>query len=251
MNLKNKSLGINSILIAISTTIIATILHESAHYFTAKYFHIDAELHHNYVPFLQNGTSSQMTMIAAAGPLFSLIIGSMVMYVSISFIKPSLFKLWMTWLGMNNLLLFFGYILIAPIAKQGDTGKVFRHFGIPLYLSISIAAISFLLLNYLFGKWSHQFIYYKSQVDFDQKETAQQLFIYPIVGSIVIMTLLSFPIITWVSLLPTLLMPLIYFRTRGAYNRIKNPLPHLYFDKVSIVLWILTILTIALFRYLV
>lgn len=251
MNLKNKSLGINSILIAVSTTIIATILHESAHYFTAQYFHIHAELHHNYVWHAKNGTENQIAIIAAAGPLFSLILGATVMLISIKFIKPSLFKLWMTYLGMNNILFFFGYILIAPIAKQGDTGKVFDHLGIPIYLSIAIAAISFLLINYLFGKWSHQFIYYKAKLDFDKKETAQQLFIYPILGSIVIVTLLSFPIKTWVSLLPTLFMPLIFFRTRGAYNRIKNPLPHLYFDRVSINLLILTLLTIALFRYLV
>lgn len=49
----------------------------------------------------------------------------------------------------------------------------------------------------------------------------------------VIMTILSFPITTWVSLLPTIFMPMSYFSTYGKYKRIDNINPDLTINKIS------------------
>jgi hypothetical protein len=252
MDFKNKSLAINSILIVISSSIIGTILHESAHYVAAYYLHLNPELHHNYVrPLVENGTQQQYAIMAAAGPLFSLIFGIIVMFVSIKYMKPSLLKLFMTWLGMGSILGLFGYLLISPIAKEGDTGRVFDYLGVPIYLSVAIAVVSFIYINYLFSRYVNQFVFYKNNPIFDKNETQRQLFNYPIYASIIIMTLLSFPIITWISLLPTIFMPMTYFRTRGEYRKLKLTDADLTIDKISIPLIVLTILTIILFRYLV
>ena len=213
--MKKKGLAINSILIIISTSIIGTILHESAHYVVSIYFNLNPELHHNYVITLAKGTEYQIALMALAGPLFSLIFGCLILYFSIKFVKPSLTKLFMTWLGMGSILMFLGYLFITPIAKDGDLGRVFQYLGIPVFFSIALAIVSFIYINYLFGKWSNQFIFYKTEDHFDKFETQKQLFIYPIFASIIIMTSLSFPLITWFSLMPTLFMPMSYFSTYG------------------------------------
>lgn len=251
MNLKNKSLAINSILIAVSTSIIGTILHESAHYVAGYYLGLNPELHHNYVNPLAEGTELQNILMAAAGPLFSLVFGVVIMFISIKFIKPSLLKLFMTWLGMGSILGLLGYLLISPIAKNGDTGRVFAYLQIPTFVSVIIAIASFAFITYLFKKWSNQFVFYKHDDTFDKTETTKQLFFYPIFGSIIIVTLLNFPITTWVSLLPTLFMPMSYFSTFGGYKRLNNLNPTLTIKHISPVLIVLTILSILLFRYLV
>jgi hypothetical protein len=252
MNQNRFSLAINSILIVISTSIIGTILHELAHFFTAKYFGIDAQLHHNYVMMSETqGTEIQKIWVAAMGPLFSLVFGIIVLYISVKIIKPSLFKLFMIWLGMGGILCFLGYVLIAPVAKVGDTGKVFHYFGVPFIAAVIIAILSFVYINYLFGKFAKHFIFYKNEAIFDQNESRKQLFAYPIYASIVIMSLLSLPIVTWVSLLPTIFMPMTYFSTMGAYKKLPLENAELEINKISIPLVILTVASIAIFRYLV
>ena len=249
--MKTKGLALNSILIVISTSIIGTILHELAHYFVGLYFNLNPELHHNYVRSGTKGTELQTTIMAGAGPLFSLVFGCIILYISIKFLKPSLTKLFMTWLGMGSILGLLGYLLIGPIAKSGDTGKVFAYLGIPTYITIVISIASFFFINYLFVKLANQFIFYKNDDNFEKIETQKQLFIYPIFASIIIMTLLSFPIVTWVSLLPTIFMPMSYFSTYGKYKGMNNIKPDLIINRVSPTLIVLTILAIIIFRYLV
>jgi hypothetical protein len=250
--LQNKyALAINSTLILVSTTIFSTILHESAHYLTGLFFHLKPVLHHNYVESLRVGTEGQMVIEAAAGPLFSLVFGVLMMLFSIKCIRPSLLKLFFTWLGMGNILIFMGYILIAPIAKQGDTGKVFAYFNSPMYLTITAAVLSFIFINYLFGKWSSQFVFYNSENNYNKRNLKLQLFVIPVLLSIVIVTILSLPVIIWISLLPTIFMPMSYFRIMGAYLQQNEIQPTVNIQKVSPILLLFTLVTVLLFRYLV
>jgi hypothetical protein len=245
------ALGINSILIAIATAIIGTILHELAHYVVARYFDLAPVLHHNFVKSTIQGTDWQRAVVAGAGPLFSLIFGAVVLRIAHLWVKPSLLKLFLTWLGMGSVLCMFGYLLIAPLAAEGDTGRVFAYLKLPKYLTIGIALLSFMLINNLFGRWSSYFVYYKHDAVFDRQQTRLQLFTYPIYASILIMTCLSLPVHTWVSLLPTLCMPMTYFSTSGNYNRLDTLAPSLEISKVSPVLVTVTLVVIILFRYLV
>ncbi len=252
MKIKNNSLAINSIMIVISTTIIGTILHELAHFFMAGYFGLKPELHHNYVKYLSaNATALQNMIVAGAGPLFSLVFGVIVLFISVKITKPSLFKLFTLWLGMNGILMFLGYILIAPIAKEGDTGKVFDFFNIPVYVSVFIAIISFIVIVYLFSNLSKEFRFYKNEDLFKQDENRKQLFLYPIWSSIVFMTVLSLPVITWISLLPTIFMPMTYISTMKRYKKLDLKDAGLKIDFISKPLLILTIITIIIYRMLI
>lgn len=251
MIFENKYLGINSVLIVLLSSIIATILHEFGHYAVALYLNLNPELHHNYVIPLTEGSLKYQVVMAAAGPLCSLLIGIVALYVSIKWIKPSLLKLFFLWLGMQNILMFLGYMLIAPITKDGDTGKVFDYIGIPLFLSISIVISFFIFINFLFSKISNQFVFYKNEELFNTQENSRQLFLWPILSSIVMMTLLSFPIYSWVSLLPSVFMPMTYFSTMGRYKKLNIKNAELTINSLSVPLVILTITSIILFRLLV
>lgn len=251
MDIKSNALAINSLLILIATAFINTIVHECAHYLTALYFNLEPVLHHNYVETFIEGTARHQMIESAAGPLFSLIFGTVVLLVSIKLIKPSLLKLFLLWLGMGGILVFMGYILIAPIAKEGDTGKVFDYFGFPIYLSVALAILSFIVINMVFARLAPQFKYYKNALAFDQRTNAKQLFIYPIFGSIIIGTLLNLPVVIWVSLLPTIFMPMAYFSIMGGYYKLKITDAPVQVDKISISLVIVTLLTVVTFRLLV
>ncbi len=251
MFLKNKYLGINSVLIALSSSIIATILHEFGHYVVAIYLNLNPELHHNYVMPLTEVSQKSQVLMAAAGPLFSLIIGVLALCASIKWIKFSLLKLFFLWLGLQNILMFLGYMLIAPIAKDGDTGKVFDYLGIPMFLSISIAILFFIFVNFLFSKFSNQFVFYRNEDLFNIQENSKQLFLWPILSSIVMMTILSFPIYSWVSILPSVFMPMTYFTTMGRYKKLKFTNAQITVSNLSVPLVILTVISIMLFRFLV
>ena len=251
MKLENNSLAINSILIAISTALISTILHESAHYLVAKYFNLNPELHHNYVRPLIEPSEKQLMLLALAGPVFSLIIGITFLFLAIKLIKPSLFKLFLLWFGMSNILNFLGYMLIAPFIKDGDTGLVFNYFKIPFFISIIIAVSTFMVMKKLFHYLAKEFIYYKNAAQFDKKENQKQLFIYPIVFLIIGVTLLNLPIVVWYSILPTIFVPMTYKSTLSTYKKLEIIDAEVTINKISIPLFILTIMAIIIFRNLI
>lgn len=250
MNFKNKSLGINSALIIISSTIIFTVLHESAHFIIAEYFGLDPDLHRNYVHLGKKGSEIQEVIVAAAGPLFSLVSGTIITYVSIGFIKPSLFKLFLLWLGMGSILECLGYILIAPFAKNGDTGKVFDYLGIPTSVAVLIAVVSFLFIRWLFAGFSNQFIFYKNESQFNPKENQGQLFLYPVLVSIGTMLILTLPVLFWINVLPVVFMPLAYLSVRRRYIKLDLKDAELVVDRVFPTLIILTVISVIAFRLL-
>lgn len=177
--MQNNRLAINSTLILITTTLLGTILHELAHYVTALYFKLEPKLFHNYVSYrIVDVPEFQKTIVAAAGPLFSLFIGIFSLYISFICNNKKLLKLFFLWMGMNSIVMFLGYLLIAPFAKNGDTGKVFTYFNIPTYISLTIAIISFILIIKVFSKLSNQFIYYKSHSEFNQEENANNYLLF-------------------------------------------------------------------------
>ena len=251
MTLKTNALAINSLLITLATSLITTMLHEGAHYVTARFMNVPASLHHNYVITPDNTPLNTATIISAAGPLFSLILGVISLVFSIRYNKISLLKLFTLWLGMQGILTFLGYILIAPIAREGDTGKVFAYFGFPIYVSIGIAIASFIYVNKLFSGFAKYFTYYKAGEFSTKNEDCRQLLIYPIFGSIILGTILNLPVVIWVSLLPTVFMPMTYFATMGAYKGLKITNDQVIFSKIPMPLVVLTIVCVAVFRYLV
>ncbi len=250
-NIELKPLALNSALILVSSAILNTVLHELAHYGTASYLGLNAVLHHNYVELPKDTPPVDQVITAAAGPTFSLIFGIVVLFISIKYMLPSLSRLFFLWLGLGGILTFLGYILIAPVAMEGDTGLVFSYFNFPIYLTIALAVISFLVINKVFSHLAPQFVFYRSPGIFHQRQTARQLFVIPIFASIVITTLLNLPTEDVLNLAATLFMPLAYFSIMGDYYKIEIDNEPVVVAKVSLVLIFITLICCAIFRILV
>ncbi len=246
--MKNKALAINSIAIVLSSSIIGIILHELSHYALASYFNLEPILHNDHVSFnTKLATEIQLVSIAAIGPLFSGLTGIIFLSISTKMMKPSLCKLFFLWQGMNGILIFLGYFLIAPFAKNGDTGRVFHFLELPLLLVLGFAILAILVTIKIFKKFSSAFSLYKSPGTFVHKDHAKSLFLYPIVVSIFLITLLSLPIPKWFSLLPTVFMPMTYISTMKAYEKLIITEPEYEVSQVSIPLLIATVILLVVF----
>lgn len=247
-----RPLGINSILIVISTALLSLLMHEFAHYLVFYYYGLAPEMHHNYVHPTLKGTHLQQFIAAGAGPLASFILGILFIFLAKAFSSPSLLKLFTLWLGLGNSVIFLGYLLIAPFIANGDTGIVYNYLGIPKALGIVVSVGLIFVIRKVFGKLSSQFHSYKSSEKFNQLDCSRQMILYPILASVLIVTVLNFPITNWVSALPTVFTPLAYISIYKQYQR--NSIivePKIYIHKISITMIIVTTLTISLFRYLV
>ena len=75
------SLAINSSIIAITTFIIATLLHEISHFMLSFILGLNAELHHNFVS-VNNVSKIQEIYIAGIGPLMSMFLGIIFLILS-------------------------------------------------------------------------------------------------------------------------------------------------------------------------
>jgi hypothetical protein len=78
------------------------------------------------VSYEPEGTARQQTITAASGPLFSLVMGIVLMVAARRWGRGFGRLVWMflAFMGMMN---FVGYCFIAPFARAGDTGKVLTY----------------------------------------------------------------------------------------------------------------------------
>lgn len=89
------------------------------------------------------GSSSQQIVEAGTGPVFSLILGLVLMVVArrwgSGFVR--LFWMWLAFMGVQN---FVGYLVIAPVASGGDTGRVLALLDAPawVYVVVGLAGVA-------------------------------------------------------------------------------------------------------------
>ena len=68
-------------------------------------------------------STAGQVLTAAAGPVFSLVLGAVVLLVGRN-VGRGFVRLLLLWTGLASLQNFAGYLLIAPFAAAGDTGQV-------------------------------------------------------------------------------------------------------------------------------
>jgi hypothetical protein len=165
----NKQLLKNSALAFVLAGLIATTLHELAHFATALLLEGQGLFHPTYVLQADNATKNQQMLVAAAGPLFSLVSGLAV----IGLCRQKLDNFWSLvrmWFGFLSAQIGFGYFLVAPFAKGGDTGQVLELLNANTIITILVCAFgaigTYLLLPKLFSKANS--IYIASKKDFFQ-----------------------------------------------------------------------------------
>lgn len=202
-----RNLTINALLLMVIAAIVEMILHELGHFFCALYFHASAlSLHHNYVNFDENSLSIfQRIWIAAAGPIISLCIGVIFHFIVTQQKSRNYFFLFNCYFAGHGYIGFFGYLMIAPIAAEGDTGFIMHQLKFPVYITIVIALIATLILRKFIQtitKYIMEFatleIYQDAAL---RKKYAKSVLLYPIYLGLIIIILMNLPVPIWISLM--------------------------------------------------
>lgn len=176
----NKQLLKNSAIAFILAGLIATTLHELAHFVTALLLDGQGQFHPTYVSLADNVSKNHQMLAAGAGPLFSLMSGLAV--IGLCRTKASNFwGLVRMWFGFLSAQIGFGYFLVAPFAKGGDTGQVLSLLNANAILIALVCGIgvvgTYFLLPRIFSKANSSYV--------SSKQEFFQLGMYPwLIGTI-------------------------------------------------------------------
>ena len=116
---------INGILIYATTALLTLIIHETGHFLVEILWGFKAVMHTDYGSYSGFASDTQKIIIAAAGPIFSLLQGLILYLISSRIVKKGIFSLFTLWLSLQGFILFFGYLVCSPFFIYGDTGQVF------------------------------------------------------------------------------------------------------------------------------
>lgn len=253
-----RNILINSSLIRISSGLLTTIIHELGHFFVSILLGNSATLYHNRVETHgENLDFLNQLLIPMGGPIVSLLQGIFCMLIYKK-AKNGIASLLLLWLGIGGLMGFFGYMMIAPMFTIGDTGRIFELLEIPMGWQITLASISLLLFTFLLMKFHRYFEHFIPENITDEKtkrvKWAKILILYPVLIGIAVTSIMQFPVVYFLSILPSLTMPFMLFMVYGMMIMSKNTVDkkeNKNVSELSIPIIVLFILTIIAFRLLV
>ena len=132
----------NSTVALVLAGMLSITLHELSHFVTGLALGRESTLYATSVAG-GNETTSVAMATAAAGPLFSIVFGLIIVFAGRHWGTGFVRLFWM-WLGFTSAQVGFGYLMIAIIAPVGDTGKVLALLDAPdvLYWVSLVAGIA-------------------------------------------------------------------------------------------------------------
>ena len=253
---------VNSLILFVIASTLVMILHEFGHFFASILVHAkQISIHHNYTSNVDEGLSLKSTLlIKATGPLVSLIIGVAFQFICSRQLKRNflfLFNLYMSAFGYIG---FFGYLIIAPMFPNGDTGYICYSLGFPIWLTIIIAIIGGIALYISINSLMKYFVEMGSKEIIENKDSRntfiRSLLLFPLLLGIVLTTLLNLPIPAFVSLIAPICSPLTFMWGYGnalkknySLDNANKSFQHL--SKLNIWLFAFLFLTILFNRLLV
>ena len=192
--------------------------------------------------------------VALAGPLLSLGQGLLLLHYSSRTRQAGNWPLFWLYTGVFGLMNFLGYVVIAPIMHNGDSGQVMSILHVPTWLQWSLALLAFAALNGLIQQTGPLFLRQlptATQGDEQQRAAGLQLvLLWPwAVGSLILLGL-SLPS----PLLALLYIPSVPIVLRRAYrSALKQPISAIPFMQGQLRFqWIIVALFIglaSLYRY--
>jgi hypothetical protein len=253
---------LNSTILFIVAGILEMTLHEFGHYFVSIIVHAKGiSIHHNYTSNTDEGLPlKSILFIKGAGPLVSLILGT-IFHFTCSVQKKRdlvfLFRLYMSSFGYIG---FFGYLMIAPIFTAGDTGYICAALHFPIGLTIGIAVSGAFLLYLLIRSLTKYFVGMGTKEILQKKETRisfiQALLLLPVLLGIPFTILLNLPVVTLISLIAPVCSPFTLLWDYGNalqknYNSNASDTDFNKLNKFNFLLIVLLIITIIYNRILV
>jgi hypothetical protein len=216
---------INSTIGLTTAFLLTIILHELAHYLMSISLGYETTLFHNKVFTKTSGIKTHEILIAGIAPLFSLTQG-IIAYTFSKIMKSNSISLFTLWFGIAGIITFFGYLMIAPLIPIGDTGKVFLMLNISLIVQIIISIIALVTITILLMKFTKQFERYAiddfGDIKTNRKKWSISLILIPLLISIVLITILQFPIPHIASILATVCAPFSIMAIFGTFIGNKN-----------------------------
>lgn len=228
---KKQIITINSTMLYVIAFLTTTMLHEFFHALVGHYFNSHPVLHHNYVENLSEAElpSSQIILIALAGPIISLFQGiiSSIMYLKLKSKTHNFIHLLLLWLSVLGFFNFLGYVMTGPFFGNGDIGKVYTISNMPVLIQIVLAVIASAFLLLVAYKMTAPYLRFSFKETWIESGKARKNFslhilLFPwIIGSIII-TILYLPIIALVSIIYPIMSGMIFIFPWQNANTIKD-----------------------------
>ena len=201
----DRNLFINALAVFVLTHLITQMLHESAHAVTAFFAGAGPILYHNHVESAVEVSDFKRILIAAAGPLYSFF-QFLICFLIMRRIKTSaMVNLFWTWMMLWGYIGFFGYIMMTPFFKYGDTGFVAVQLGVSDTGRFLIGAVGMAAFFFISAIGFKPFAYlWRSG---EKRTFYNHLILYPLFVGVPINTIIDLPVPTFLSLLAPLCMP--------------------------------------------
>lgn len=133
MTTLTKTLKFNSVLAFVLAGMAATTVHEMFHLLVTLALGEKPVLFPTHVQLADNVGTFHQILIAAAGPLCSLVSGLLIIWLVRDWGKGFVRLFWL-WFGFLSAQIGFGYFLVCAIAQNGDTGLVLSLLHAPWYV---------------------------------------------------------------------------------------------------------------------
>ena len=240
----------NSTLIYISTALLTLVIHEAGHFIVESIWHFDAIMHPNYGSYSGFASDFQKIVIAAAGPLTSLLQGVVFFAVIIYKREKDIFSLIALWLSLHGFVLFFGYLISAPFFIYGDTGQVFYMMKMPLINKVVISILSVFALLRILNALSNEFQWYGAEIR-NAAVRAKKLILFPILSGGIAVILLQLPLPNFLLIFASISTPLIFLIVYQKVKEKTTASPVVILEKLYVAVVILSVLTVTLVRILI
>lgn len=148
----------NAALAFASATMITVVIHEGAHGLVAQALGFAPKIY----PFVENnptGTPLQDILIAAGGPIGSLLTGLLFAWLyARGRPRYGFWRVLLCWLAFQGIIEFVNYLIVTPWLAAGDTAVICDRLGLGIVPRYAIAAIGVVILIAL-GGWAAQMMY--------------------------------------------------------------------------------------------
>jgi hypothetical protein len=135
-----RTLTLNATVAFVLAGMVNSLLHECAHAVAGLAVGLVPTITPFAVSYEPEGTARQQMITAAAGPLFSLVLGLVLLVVAHRWGRGFGRLVWM-FLAFMGVMNFVGYCFIAPFARAGDTGTVLTLLGAPQWVFIVVGMV--------------------------------------------------------------------------------------------------------------
>jgi hypothetical protein len=153
VRINTSSLWFNSSVAFLLAGMLTVTAHEVSHLVAGLSLGEQATLYPTAVEFAGDRSTSDATVTAATGPIFSLVSGLILIFATRGW-GTGFGRLFWMWLGFMSAQTGFGYLMIAVIAREGDTGRVLDDLDAPgfvYWLSLLAGLAGMLWLSRMFA----------------------------------------------------------------------------------------------------